>query len=1214
MRLCLQQVVRKTCLFMDSSKEAFRIWQWNCRGYSNKRAPLQQYFRSLANKPQVIALQETLVSAASLPGYRAVSGQPGGRGVCTLVDKKLTHLSHDLKLASCKVEYVMAEVLLNTRQRNQRRNSVFILNIYSNPRDSREQFKTIFKKSVDLAGTHPLVVVGDFNAPYGLWGYIYDTSKGRGLWQNANEMDLTLITDKAFPTRIGNSVCRDTTPDLAFVKNIAGAEWSNTAMEFGSDHYVLETRFDVARSKSREFTITDWDHFRKLRGNESAPVPEDLEDWCKRIKSDAESSTKKIVTDLEVEKMDSRLAHLIEAKQALLLRWKGQRLNRRLRKKISELNKAIEDHCRTLGKQQWDEVCDSIDGQMRNGKTWGMLKHLLDEGSTRSNQRHTLARALHEGTRSCSGDELVAKLMGKYLPVKHGDEEVRFPDYLGPARPELDEDFTVAEIRQAIFALNGKSAPGPDGITNKMLRNLDDRSIGYLTEKINGTWRNGSVPENWRTANTVLIPKPGKAPNVDNLRPISLTSCVGKVAEHVVLNRLSRYLEDNVYTHNMIGFRAGLSTQDAMKMIKHHIIDGSTRDTRALLGLDLEKAFDNVLHEYILASIADLELGPRLYNYVRSFLTGRKAKLRIGEFVSDEVLLGPRGTPQGSVISPALFNICMVGLSRKLAQVEGIKHTIYADDITIWCTGGSEGQVESAMQEAVDVTEQYLLPTGLRCSPTKSELLLYRKERGGRPKGWKPVSESDIHLFSRSGDPIPRVDTIRVLGMFIESGGGNGTALRKIIAKTDNAFRLVRRVTNRRRGLKEDNLLRLINAFVLCHFTYTVAMHNWLRAERDKLNALIRKIVKKALGLPVRTHTEDLLRLGIHNTMEEIAEAQERAQLTRLSTTPAGRRILEEIGLTPTKNLASNAQIPREIGEKLVVAPLPRNVHPVHNAGRRKARASTILKQICKDKIEASFVDAAAYRDGKAFAVSVVDTLGKVINCASVRTTEPEVAEQVAIALAMQDGRRDRVYSDSKVAVRAFQKGRVARQVVQILKCAKQGDSSTHSILWFPAHVGVVEGVPLNLNESAHEAARGFTDRAALGSDDSPPDHRDSPITHNEVTKFFYLARRVFPPPHSKLSRPQAVTLRLLQTNSYPNPVSLNSIYPDIYPNCCCAACGEAATLAHMLWECESLGPKFSKEEWDALLRSPLFEDQILAVQRARDRAGRLDLSVPSWD
>ncbi|KAH6936961.1 hypothetical protein HPB50_024443 [Hyalomma asiaticum] len=62
---------------------------------------------------------------------------------------------------------------------------------------------------------------------------------------------------------------------------------------------------------------------------------------------------------------------------------------------------------------------------------------------------------------------------------------------------------------------------------------------------------------------------------------------------------------------------------------------------------------------------------------------------------------------------------------------------------------------------------------------------------------------------------------------------------------------------------------------------------------------------------------------------------------------------------------------------------------------------------------------------------------------------------------------------------------------------------------------------------------------------------------------------------------------------------------PDIYPNYSCAACGEPATLCHVLWECGSLGPKFTKEEWDVLLRSPVFEDQILAVQPARDRACR---------
>lgn len=81
-------------------------------------------------------------------------------------------------------------------------------------------------------------------------------------------------------------------------------------------------------------------------------------------------------------------------------------------------------------------------------------------------------------------------------------------------------------------------------------------------------------------------------------------------------------------------------------MIKRHLIDGSTRDTGALLGHDVGRAFENVFQEYILDFVADIELGLRLYDYARSFLTGRKAAW-ISHFVSDEVLLGPL---QGSAI------------------------------------------------------------------------------------------------------------------------------------------------------------------------------------------------------------------------------------------------------------------------------------------------------------------------------------------------------------------------------------------------------------------------------------------------------------------------------------------------------------------------------------------------------------------------------------
>ncbi|XP_065298511.1 uncharacterized protein [Dermacentor albipictus] len=348
------------------------------------------------------------------------------------------------------------------------------------------------------------------------------------------------------------------------------------------------------------------------------------------------------------------------------------------------------------------------------------------------------------------------------------------------------------------------------------------------------------------------------------------------MAEHALLNHLTDNLESNeCYTHNMIGFPPGLSTQNAMRLIKYHIIDSTSADTKAILGLDLEKAFDNISHAFILKSLTGCHVGKRAYNFVRYFPFSRSTRLKIDEFLTHEIQLGPKGTSEGVVISPTLFNISLINLSRALNKIPIINHTIYAYDITIWCSSGCEGQVEGALQEAIDVTERYRIPTGLRCSPAKSELLLYKKRLGGGShRSWKPAKESHITLFTGKGSPVPRVDTIRVLGMFIESNGANGGALKRICSKAESTLGLSRRIANRYRGIREDNLIRIIHAFVLCHLAYSRAMQNWLVSERNKISALIRRVLNLSLGLPIRTHTKDLLILGIHNTFEEIVEAQ----------------------------------------------------------------------------------------------------------------------------------------------------------------------------------------------------------------------------------------------------------------------------------------------------------------------------------------------------
>lgn len=145
----------------------------------------------------------------------------------------------------------------------------------------------------------------------------------------------------------------------------------------------------------------------------------------------------------------------------------------------------------------------------------------------------------------------------------------------------------------------------------------------------------------------MLIPKPGKPPHIENLRPIALTSCVGKVLEHVLANRWQEYLEQaELYPNTMIGFRRGLSTQDAMLQLKHEILEHETKDSRVILGLDLQSAFDRVKHSAILAQVSRLNMGQRSYAYIKDFLTNRQVDLHAGEIVLPTKGLGSVGTPK----------------------------------------------------------------------------------------------------------------------------------------------------------------------------------------------------------------------------------------------------------------------------------------------------------------------------------------------------------------------------------------------------------------------------------------------------------------------------------------------------------------------------------------------------------------------------------------
>ncbi|KAH9374854.1 hypothetical protein HPB48_022646 [Haemaphysalis longicornis] len=289
-------------------------------------------------------------------------------------------------------------------------------------------------------------------------------------------------------------------------------------------------------------------------------------------------------------------------------------------------------------------------------------------------------------------------------------------------------------------------------------------------------------------------------------------------------------------------------------------------------------------------------------------------------------------------------------------------------------------------------------------------------------------------------------------------------------------------------------------------------------------------------------------------------------------------------------------------------------MHPERNVGRRKAMGASLLRLIHDDNKRARFVDASFNEQRAALAVVVADNEGMIVNAASVQTDRLAVAEHAAIALAQLDKCRPFVYSDSKSAVRALEKGSVGKFACRIMQICELLE---HYLGWFPSHLEMIELAPLNLNESALEGARDLTLHSALRNGVAVLlESRKSPSTYNEVTKYYLFNHKVYGLPHPKLNSAQALTLHLLQTCTYPCPWRLNMFFPETYTEPYCMDSGNLATLEHMPLCSERIEDPAIKDAswWAAGLRSPVLDDQFWAIQQADYVGVRLGLPVWKWE
>ena len=131
------------------------------------------------------------------------------------------------------------------------------------------------------------------------------------------------------------------------------------------------------------------------------------------------------------------------------------------------------------------------------------------------------------------------------------------------------------------------------------------------------------------------------------------------------------------------------------------VYDGfEKKEETIVIALDLEDAYNRVQYDVLMRTLARMKVSPLLVMWTGAALLKRKVALRVGSWSSEVHSITP-GLPQGSALSPVLFNVYTVGITSN--QLEGPGRTLsFADDVLVYRSGRNRDEVAQSAQEEID--------------------------------------------------------------------------------------------------------------------------------------------------------------------------------------------------------------------------------------------------------------------------------------------------------------------------------------------------------------------------------------------------------------------------------------------------------------------------------------------------------------------------------
>ncbi|GFW41674.1 probable RNA-directed DNA polymerase from transposon X-element [Trichonephila clavipes] len=482
-----------------------------------------------------------------------------------------------------------------------------------------EDFKKIFNSGSNC------IIAGDYNAAHVSWHNAKSTRFGQALHKLIRDLRGAKLVAPQTATHLQSRQRFGSVIDLAVFKHIPFNHSVRVINDLSSDHYpvILEINLNTSIIKNPEHLSTNWYNFKFALNKKPLPTVElTSNDNIELAISELNQNFTEAFVEASKPKFNNAPKILSpEIKFKIYQRNRLRKFWQRTRcpsiySQFRTLSREIAKDIQAYSRVQWEkhiEALSPVDNTLWRKSS--LLRKPFQSIPPLKGALGSIAITPIEKAEVIA-DSLQVQfepnhVAGRELFDQRIHDEVT--NFINTPHVQEIEPTTPTEVLSYVQRLKPRKSPGLDQISNRMIKNLPLKFLLFITLLINQLFKNNYFPNSWKTAVVIPILKPDKDSALpSNYRPISLLSCLSKVYEFVLLQRLNQHCAAfNFIIPQQCGFRPKCSTVHQLLRVTELIHSGFAKhEATGILFLDIAKAFDKIWHDGLLIKLIRLDFPP----------------------------------------------------------------------------------------------------------------------------------------------------------------------------------------------------------------------------------------------------------------------------------------------------------------------------------------------------------------------------------------------------------------------------------------------------------------------------------------------------------------------------------------------------------------------------------------------------------------------------